>query len=228
MYITTMDYKRTESDLYRLILDGRHYLVQKGQVVSAFEDETLLYLIKRGNVKRYRITEDGEKSIQVLYGPGDIFPLTPVYKAIFNMNMYSGPETYYYEAMTELEFYVINHDKLLGAMQANPLIYKDLFYAAGLRLDSYIHRLESLSQKAANRKIAHQLVYLANTFGVPTGDKTKIALPMTHQDLGDTLGMARETVTRALAEFSTKGWLSPGRQIEIRDMPGLKQEARWD
>jgi CRP-like cAMP-binding protein len=222
-----MDYTPNDSPLYRLFAQGRHYVVARGQVVSAFQDDTLLYLIKSGNIKRYRITSDGEKNIQVLYGPGDILPLTPVYKAIFSMDMYSGPETYYYEAMTKLEYYVINHAKLLAALETGPIMYKDLFYTAGLRLDSYIHRLESLSLKSANRKIAHQLIYMASAFGMPTADGPEIGLPLTHHDLGDMLGMARETVTRAIADLTERGMLVPGRSIVIADLARLKVEAQW-
>ena len=222
-----MSYIRSDSALYKLLLTGKHYSLPKGQVVSAFEDNTL-YLIQSGYIKRYLINTEGELGIQVIYGPGDIFPLTPVYKEAFAMDIYSGPEDYYYEAMTKLEIFAMSQTDVQKAVDANPVIYKDLFYAAGQRLNSYIHRMESLYTKGAQLKIAHQLVYLAQSFGVDTPEGIALELPLTHKDLGDVLGVARETVTRQMNDLVNLGILKPGRALVIKDMAQLKQLANWD
>jgi CRP-like cAMP-binding protein len=223
----TMPYNRTNSPLYQLLLDsGRSLKLPKGQVVSAYEESAPLNLIKSGYIKRYLITKDGSSSIQVIFGPGDLFPLTPVYKATYEMDIYSGPEQYYYESMTDIEIFSIKQSDLQAAISENPLIYKDLFYAAGLRLNSYIHRLESMSLRAANKKVAHQLVYLADIFGKPNESGVSIQVPLTHQNLADMLNLARETVSHIITRLQEKGLIEPAKNIIILDIDRLRREAR--
>ena len=218
-----MDDRRVGSPLYELLLNGKHLRLPKGQVVNAFDEQAQLNLIKSGYIKRYLINKDGSKGIQVIFGPEDIFPLTPVYKNIFQMDVYSGPEQYYYESMTEIEIYSIDQSTLQTALEMNPLIYKDLFYAAGLRLNSYIHRLESMSLRVANRKVANQLVYLANIFGKKLENSTTIMVPLTHQNLADMLNLARETVTNCMTSLQEKGIIETGKKIVILDLEKLKR-----
>lgn len=216
------DYNFVDSPLYNLLLNGHNLKLPKGQVVDAF-NSTNLNLIKNGYIKRYLITKEGVEGIQVIYGPDDIFPLTPVYKAVFNMDLYRGPETYYYEAITPLELYSISISELQTAIKNNKMIYNDLFYAAGERLNSYIHRLESMSLGVANKKVAYQLVYLAEVFGEEAENGIKIQLPLTHQTLAGILNLARETVTHMVNRLEERGLIQiEGRHIVVQDIEKLR------
>lgn len=221
-----MAYDPVASPLHKLLLGATRYNYPKGQVVHAFDDRTMLNLIESGYIKRYRITHEGTKSIQVIYGPNDIFPLTPVYHRIYEMAIYRGPETYYYEAMTNLVIYSVNHNVLMEAVAADPVLYKDLFYAAGTRLNSYIHRLEDVALRTSSWRVAHQLIYLANEFGQTSDAEITIMLPLTHQDLADVLSLTRETVSRELAKLKAKGLITGGKNIVIPDLERLKDIYR--
>jgi CRP-like cAMP-binding protein len=218
-----MTYRRQESPLYRLLRKGRKLNLPKGQVIGAFSGTESVHLIESGYVKRYLITKEGDKSIQVIYGPGDFFPLTPVYKHVFNMDIYSGPEQYYYESMSPIEIYSLPNDELAEALGEDPSIYQDLFYAAGLRLNSYIHRLESASLGVANRKIAHQLHYLASIFGEKSSEGVKIMVPLTHQTIAEILDMARETVSHRMVRLQEKGLIKIDKHITVLDMEKLRK-----
>lgn len=207
-----MEYQRSNSELYKFLKNGRMRSLPKGQVVDGFGSNTV-HLITSGYVKRYLITKEGNKSIQVIYGPEDIFPLTPVYKHVFLMDIYSGPEEYYYEAITPLKINTITISELLVVLNNNPELYKDLFYAAGSRLNSYIHRLESISLGVANKKIGHQLSYLASIFGTKNDTGITIQLPLTHQTIAEILDMARETVTLRIKRLQEKGLISVANQL---------------
>lgn len=220
-----MNYDRVDSPLYKLLLSGRHYKLPKGQVVNALDDSAMVNLLKSGYIKRYLITKDGSKGTQVIYGPGDIFPLTPVYKNVYQMDIYSGPEEYYYESMTEIELCSVSQSTIKEALETDSLIYKDLFFAAGLRLNSYIHRLEDMSLRVANRKIAHQLVYLADTFGKKTESGVVIEVPLTHQGLADILNLARETVTHGMTRLQEKGLIEINKNITVVDIDKLRQAS---
>lgn len=222
-----MSYNREDSPLYQLLLSGKRIVLPKNQVIDAFSDHAQCYLLTSGYIMRYLITREGTKGIQVIYGPGDIFPLTPVYKTIYEMDIYSGPEQYYYESMTPIEVYSTSQEAIEQAAIDNPEIYKDLFYAAGVRLNSYIHRLESMSLRVANKKVSHQLAYFAQNYGVEQNGSILIPVPLTHQTLADILNLARETITHCLATLHTKGVIQPSsKQIVITDLEQLKKLSR--
>ncbi len=225
--VNYMDYSPLESPLYKILLNGKHMRLPKGQVISVFDDNAMISLIKSGYVKRYLITREGTKGIQVIYGPDDMFPLTPVYKNIFKMDIYTGPEQYYYESITDLDIYSITQTQLQEALNENPLIYKDLFYIAGLRLNSNIYRMENMSLRVANRKIAYQLLYLSKKFGEHNPDNSvMIKVPLTHQTLADILNLARETVTNCMSYLLENGTIKTvGKNIIIADMDKLTRSA---
>ncbi|HSW37524.1 MAG TPA: Crp/Fnr family transcriptional regulator [Candidatus Saccharimonadales bacterium] len=180
-------------------------------------------LIKSGYIKRYLITKDGVKGIQIIFGPDDVFPLNLVRKIIFKQDIYTGPEQYYYESMTDVEMFSTSPATLQEALEKDPLIYKDVLYAASLRLSSNIYRFENMSLRVANKKVAHQLVYLADIFGKKNEDGTVIMVPLTHQDLADMLNLARETVTLCLVRLEEKGLIRAGKHITVLDAEGLRQ-----
>ncbi len=222
-----MSYELRDTPYYQLLLTGKRQVLPKGEIVHGFEDRTLVHLIKTGYIKRYKIQNDGTRSIQVIFGPDDMVPLTPVYNMVFEQKIYTGPETYYYEAMTDVSLYSLSHEAIKEALAKNPLIYKDLFYAAGVRLNSYIHRLEDTSITGSHRRIAHLLVYLADAFGAPNKDNgITIGLPLTQQTIAEILNLARETVTHSIVNLREKGLIAvSAKTITVPDREKLQHEA---
>ncbi len=222
-----MSYKLEDTPLYKLLLTGKRHRLPKGEIVHGFQDRALIHLIKSGYIKSYLIQSDGTRSTRVIYGPNYIVPLTPVYNMVFEMQIYTGPETYYYETMTDVDLYSLDRDALKEALAKDPLLYKDLFYAAGVRLNSYIHRLEDASITGSHRRVAHLLVYLSNVFGSPTKDGgLMIDLPLTQQTIAEILGLARETVTHSVVNLREKGLLvASDKKIILPDPEKLQREA---
>lgn len=221
-----MSYLPKRSPLYQLLLSGNRYKLPKGQVIHALNDRSMVSLIETGYIKRYLITKEGNKSIQLIYKPDDIFPMTPIFKSLYEMDLYRGPEVYYYESMTDIVIYSISIDQLNKAASEDPSIYKDLLYASGVRLNSYIHYLEDISLKTSYEKVAHRLIFLADQMGELTPQGTKILLPLTHQDIADILDLSRETVSREMAKLKAKRLVSGTKNIIIPKLDELEKIYR--
>jgi CRP/FNR family transcriptional regulator len=221
-----MDYKLEESHLYTRVTSGHHRLLSKGELMSDADIRTFIHVVTSGYIKRYSIDNDGAQSIQVIYGPGDIFPLTPVFKRLYNLDIYRGPDTFFYEAMCDSEIASLDHTTLEQSTQIDPLIYRDLLYISGIRLNSNIQQLESTALRTTNRRIAHLIAYYADKFGEEQEQGIMIKVPLTHQNLADILNMARETITRRLVRLEEKGLLIAGKNIVVLDLPGLKKEFK--
>lgn len=204
---------------------GRVYKLAKGQIIQSTEDRQVINLLTRGYVKRYLINKDGTKATQVLYGPGDVFPITLVYKVLLSQAIYDGPEVYYYEAMTPVELYTIESSTLLGHVKGHPVLYRGLMHEAGNRLNSTLLGLENVTMRNSYLRVAHQLLHLADRFGISSKGQTKIALPVTHQDLADMLSLTRETVTTSMKQLRAKKLVITNELIVIPDIDKLKDEV---
>ena len=211
--------------LIELLSQGRLRSVAKGEVVTASDDNKSIHLICEGYIKRYQITNSGCISVQSIYGPNDIFPLTRVFKILFDKTLYLGPETQYYEAMCKTSFYELDSTVLLEAIKHDPLLHKDLLNVAGERLRSNIQQLENMSLSVYYKRVAHQLWFYANKFSDKKGNTAKLKVPLTQQDLADVLSTTRETVSLCMSDLKKRGLIKSGKYIVINDMRGLQKEA---
>lgn len=199
--------------------------VAKGEVIHTSEETGKLMLVNAGYIKRYFIAHEGSIGVQTIFGPDDIFPMTVVFKQLFNLDIYRGPEVYYYKAMTNLTLCIMNVDNLLQRVETHPLLYSVLLQNAGIRLRSNIQFLENLRLHGAYGKTAHQLAYLAGQFGKEIEDGIKIQIPLIHQDLADIIGTTRETVTASIIKLRDKKLIRTNRQIVVLDYDKLVREA---
>ena len=87
------------------------------------------------------------------------------------------------------------------------------------RLKDVESRMETVAFKSVPTRIATFLLQLANE------ESGKIE-GVSHQDLADMVGTYRETVTRILNEFRTKGYIELGRlNVAILDQKALEDIA---
>ena len=208
-----------------MMLKGRHFKLTKNQIIQSTDDRRVFNYLVSGYVKRYLIANDGSLGVQVIYGPGDVFPITLAFSILFDQAINESPETYYYESMTEAEIYTINEIDLKESVQNDPKLYRDLMSVAGKRLHSTLHGLENLTLKSSYFRVAHELLYIAQRFGEVSESGVKIMIPLTHQDLADILSLTRETVSTCMVQLREKGLISTTKNIVVRDMKKLEEEA---
>ncbi len=213
------------NQLHELLKSGRNYKLSKKQVVQTTDDRQVVNLVSSGFIKRYLILNDGSIGVQITYGPGDVFPLTIVFKTLFDQPLYTGPEVFYYETMTDAEIYSIDVSTLEQEVGKNPKLYSDLLQEAGIHLESCVHSLENLSIKGSTKRVAHQLTFFAKNFGKKTAKGICIEPPLTHQDLSDILSLTRETISTSMVQLRKKGLISSDKNIIIPDLKKLEEEA---
>jgi CRP-like cAMP-binding protein len=213
------------ANLITLIKSGRRYKLARGQMIQSTEGLKSLNIIDSGFIKRYLIGNDGTLGIQVIYGPGYIFPITLAYQVLLDQEIYEGPEVYYYEAMTDAEIYKIDDETLKKAVNSDPGLYKDLFSVAGRRLHATLHGLENLTMKTSYKRVAHELAYLGHEFGVKKRNGIELSIPLTHQDLANILSVTRETVSTCMVELREKGFIKANKKLCIPDLSALEKEA---
>lgn len=219
-----MDKRYQQSALNKVIVSGKLTRLPKGAIISFDSSKQVLAVLESGYVKRYTITESGDHSVQSIYDTGDIFPLTPAYQLLFDLQLSTGIEDVYYETLTPATMYTLTSDELVVQMQKNPSLYRDFSFVAGVRLQSNVQRLENASMKSIYKRVVHQLLYLAERHGKYEGKSVIFDLPLTHQLMANTLNVARESVSHSMAKLHRKGLVSKTPRLTIHDIDELFNE----
>jgi len=213
------------SKLKELLLEGRPYSIDKQQILQSTESREVVNIIISGFVRKYLVTNDGSIGVQIIYGPGDIFPLTLTYEKLFNQKLYGGVETFFYEAMCPTEVRTIDVGRLVEAVQKDERLYMDLFQEAGRHLEFCIQSLENVSLRNSGKRIAHFLLYFAKKFGIQTKDGIRIDMPLSHQNIAEVLSVTRETVSTCIVRLRKEGLLKTDKGIVIPNLKKLEEEA---
>jgi len=86
---------------------------------------------------------------------------------------------------------------------------------------------EVMAAVAADVRLARFLVQLSARMAERGQSPRRLLLRMNRRDIANHLGLAHETISRSFRMLSEGGWLRvDNREVEILDLPGLKQCAR--
>jgi CRP-like cAMP-binding protein len=78
----------------------------------------------------------------------------------------------------------------------------------------------------AFHRLAKELLHLAEDIGEDTGTGIRIALKLTHEDLANLVGVARETVTIQLHKFEEMGLIRREGRILVVNRARLRDYVR--
>ncbi len=76
-------------------------------------------------------------------------------------------------------------------------------------------------------RVAKALMDLGEKFGTVTPEGLMVTHDMTQEELAQLVGVSRETVNKALADFAQRGWIRlESRQVMVLDVEPLGKRAR--
>lgn len=187
--------------------------VPRGQrIYLAADPSDQIFLVKAGVVK---ITTGGPDTILTFLYPGDIFGELAMVD--------DSPRDHVATAHEDAVLCAINRDLLLQMVQQSPALGYQITKLMGLRLRRFRTRVEELLYKSAPARIAHTLLDLAADYGVRDNAGIVIPLRLNQRDIGNLVGLARETVNIVLQDFRQRGLVEADRQrIRIKDPERLK------
>lgn len=168
--------------------------IRSGQTIFYQGEATArVHLIKSGLVRSYIIHDNGEEATVAYFGPKDIFPIT----SAFNI---SSATLFYYETVTDSEIEVLTPKEFDTYLNENN--HEEVNRFAMRYVGALLH-VSALTQPTASMKLAHTLRYLAIQFGEKTaiGNRVKITLKLTQQDLAKLCNLSRETVSIELSSI---------------------------
>ncbi len=177
-----------------------------------------VFFLKKGYVRSYSVSSDGEELTVLIYKPGDVFPYTWTLNNI--------PNSYYFEAMTPAELVRVPKDAFLLFLETNKEIFTELTKRLVVRFAGLLERMEHLVFGNAYEKVASILVICVERFGESRKNSVFIPLPLTHKDIAALIGLTRETVSIEIKKLEDKKIIRcKNRYIIVKSLEKLKKES---
>jgi CRP-like cAMP-binding protein len=180
---------------------------QRGEIILVQgEVPTCVYIIKKGIVKTYNLTAEGDEKPISFDLAGEVLPIGWT----FHQLRYAQ---YYYEAFTDCELYCIPREEYTDFLKSSA---DTLYVMFGRQVKNQINfqmRVNALEQSKASNKVINTLHFLCLKFGKDIRkDTVKIELPLTQQELANFMGLTRETTGIELKKLQKKGIITYRRQ----------------
>ncbi len=196
------------SELARVALLRRF---EKDQVIFYEQDAgDVCFVIASGKVKVAITSPEGKEIILSVLEAGDFFGEM----ALFD----NSPRSATIMAVEPAEVYSIRRADFLHLLGENFAIARKVMAELSARLRRANLKIESLAHMDVNGRLARYLINLASESGKRLDNGYIAVVRPTHQEIANTIGTARETVSRLLHDLAERGvLLSEGKTVYIRE-----------
>ena len=192
----------------------------KGEsLFSEGEPGDRMFIVVDGKVKLGQTSKDGRESLLGVLGPGEMFGEL----SLFDPGLRTSTAT----ALTDVTVVSLGHDQLMPWLTGRPELAAALLQALARRLRRTNEAMGDLVFSDVPGRVAKALMDLGEKFGEITPDGLLVSHDMTQEELAQLVGASRETVNKALADFTQRGWIRlESRQVLIVDVERLGRRAR--
>ncbi len=194
--------------------------ITKGQALfREGEPGDQMYVIIDGKVKLGQTSPDGRESLLAVLGPGEMFGEL----SLFDPGLRASTAT----ALTDAIVLGLSNEQLMPWLAGRPEVAAALLQALARRLRRTNEALADLVFSDVPGRVAKALMDLGEKFGTVTTEGLLVTHDMTQEELAQLVGASRETVNKALADFTQRGWIRlESRQVVILDTERLGRRAR--
>lgn len=187
-----------------------HTAAPRGVIIERGDPVTGILVVASGQVELSFMTIDGEASILGFLGP----PMMVGDAAILD----AGPYAVTVTAAPECDYLWIEAGPMLHAMQRSARLSLNVARELARRLRMLARRNEWNLAHSVPVRLARFLVWMADQ---QHGTRK---LHLTQEQLGNLIGVSRETVNKYLRRWAQSGWLvQRGRSIVVLDRERLRQ-----
>jgi CRP-like cAMP-binding protein len=188
------------------------------------------YAVASGEVKMCRLTPGGKNLILSLFGPGDLFGVTPA--------LSGDPCDATFEAVVATEALEVRRVDLYALFTRRPELLGEVLPYLTHRLQECRNCLVETSCSRVENRFASLFLGLATRLGrapapaeqaesdSPRAGDTFIPLPLTRQELADLTGTTLETAIRVMSRWGKQGIVATRRDgFLLRDRRNLEALA---
>lgn len=178
---------------------------------SPDQQTEMLFILKQGRVRIFRVSADGRALTTAILAPGTIFGEMVVVGQLMHDN--------WAEALENSVVCVMSRADVQRLLLADPRIASRISEILGRRLAVLEQRLSDAVFKSVPGRVAGALLTLSTQRPLGRGRVVHV----THSQLAELAGTTRETATKVLGELAAADLISLGRgRISITDEEGLR------
>jgi len=181
-----------------------------GTILFRPEDTTeRLYMLRTGQVDQYLLTSNGRRLVTRRIKPGSVFGIMGLLGQTMQGN--------FAETTEDSAVYIAIRKDIFMLLKRQPLVALNILEVVGNRL----RLLEELLVKSAYSPVNIRLADFLLTHSDPVSG---ILSNITHEEIGDTIGAVRQTITEALSRMRNQGLIiTKPKQVQIIDRHGLEK-----
>jgi CRP/FNR family cyclic AMP-dependent transcriptional regulator len=192
---------------------------QRGQILYTPQERSeVLFMLKKGRVRIYRVSPDGREFTLAVVGAGTVFG---------EMSLTAQRlENAYAEAMESVVVCKMKRHDLERLVMDKPQVGLKVMSVLSERLFLAEDRMEDIALKEVPTRLASFLLQLIESEGVVTREGYKVPTRYTHRQVATMIGSKRETVTKAFTLLQQAGAVElKRRRIHVKDVETLKRVA---
>ncbi len=191
----------------------------KGAILFAEQEAPRgVFILSKGRVKLSMTSSEGKSAILRIADAGEVLGLHAV---VSNQPYQSSAE-----ALEPCDVSFVRQEDFLRFLRENP----EASLRAAQQLSQNYHiaceqvRSIGLAHSAVGKLAGFLLLWA--TKGQPAREGTRVLLTLTHEEIGQMIGLSRETVTRTMGDFRHRQWVSiRGATLVIQNKSALEQFA---
>lgn len=165
---------------------ANHELFKEGSVPN------MVFILKKGKVKIFQTTENGDEQIVYIYEPGDIFGYRPL---LCNERHPVTART-----LEESVLVCIPRSRFQELLEISPILSRILLRNLSSEFSVWINYITTFAQYSVKERLALSLLILTEKYKKSKDSKlTEISL--SRKDLASFAGTSIETVARMLTKF---------------------------
>jgi CRP/FNR family cyclic AMP-dependent transcriptional regulator len=185
---------RIESKEFGLFFDnvGEETCPAGTMLFTPEESGERLYIIRQGRVDLFRVTPSGKRLVTRQILPGAVFGIMGLLGQTMQGN--------YAETIEDSVIGVVTREDILEILKQRPEVSVRLLEVVGTRLRLIEERLVEATYSPVRVRLSHFLLTNSDSIsGVLTN--------FTHEEIGDIIGAARQTVTETLNLMQRQGFI---------------------
>lgn len=193
------------------IESSQHRSIKRGEIIYHEGDEPhSLYLIEKGLIGLFHISENGKETFLRVFGKDAIFG----HRSYFAKTNYHATTM----ALSATELVIIGKDQCQKICSEHPELMQEMVKLLAKDLGQAELRLAGLQDKTATSRIIESLVFLK----LKHPDHT-----WTRKEIAEYSGTTFETVVRVMTQLTDEGLIEKiGRNFTIQDPDLLLQRAK--
>ncbi len=166
---------------------------RKGSVLCAQGEEPhSIFFIEAGRVKWHKVSEDGNEMVLQVLGRGEAVGLV----ALLDRKPYVAGAM----AVEDTMAWVLSVPDFDRMVMKHPQLALEVMRHLGDGVRQLLEHVHAIHNRSAHERVSSVLIRKAE----PTDHGYRV-VPLTHQEIADLGGMARETVSRVLADLQRRG-----------------------